>query len=353
MTTPTVVTSGNQGSGGNFTLTISGLLAGDRVFIGHMNDFYLTTNFNVPVCATMGSWTGVADTSSNPGNTNAMTGKIWYADVVTPGTQNISISTVTADGSYLQYLVLRGVQAIDGTPGTNFNNTAVSPHVANAVSPASADALLVVFMVAGNNGVINYTAPAGMASYTESDNPPFSTVALFTQALSAAGSTGTRTATPSATRRYVALTIAVSGVSESTTPVTSDLDARWRVSIRTTSDVDVRWRVSTGITSDLDTRWRVRNVVTSDVDARWRVLNAVQSDVDARWRVRNGVTTDLGLRWLVAFDAGVVDSTLMVLWTVSAEMVDEPDAVVYLVEFGSALAVLSFPMVEADLGDEL
>lgn len=117
-------------------------------------------------------------------------------------------------------------------------------------------------------------------------------------------------------------------VDSSLTPVTSDLDLRWRVTNAVSSDLDIRWRVWSAVTSDMDLRWRVFSSLQSDVDVRWRVLNTVASDIaltwrvavtvtsdlDLRWRSRSTVTSDLDLRWRVESTLIVVNSDLDLRW---------------------------------------
>lgn len=79
--------------------------------------------------------------------------------------------------------------------------------------------------------------------------------------------------------------------SVTTTPVTSDLDIRYRVANRVTSDVDLRYRVANRVTSDLDLRYRVAGLVISDLDLRYRVASQVHSDLSIKYRVGD-VSTD-------------------------------------------------------------
>lgn len=99
-----------------------------------------------------------------------------------------------------------------------------------------------------------------------------------------------------------------------TSPVSSDLDIRYRVTNRVTADLDTRWRVTNRVTSDLDTRWRVRSSVSADLDTRWRVAGVVSSDFDARWRVLAAVTKDLDARWRVL---GLAAANLDMRWRVN------------------------------------
>lgn len=137
---------------------------------------------------------------------------------------------------------------------------------------------------------------------------------------------------PNSERAVWAITVASSG----TTPVTSDLDLRWRVNGRVssdldarwavrsvvTSDSDLRWRVLNKVNSDLDLRWPVRNIASSDIDLRWRVNGRVSSDLDARWAVRSAVTSDSDLRWRVF---GRVSSDADLRWAVRAAVSSDLD----------------------------
>lgn len=117
------------------------------------------------------------------------------------------------------------------------------------------------------------------------------------------------------------------------TPVSDDLDLRWRVHTRVTDDVslswrtrvevsdtvDLRWGVAVPVTSDVDLRWRVTQRVTADMDVRWRVAERVQSDVEALWRVFVPVTVDTDLRWRTRALV-TVDETLR--WRVRQQVSD-------------------------------
>lgn len=97
------------------------------------------------------------------------------------------------------------------------------------------------------------------------------------------------------------------------TPVTSTLEARWRVSNRVTSTLEARWRVRNIVSSVIDARWRVYNRVSTTLDSRWRVMNRVVSALEARWRVANRVVSTLTVRWRVTPDVAPVTGDTAVL----------------------------------------
>lgn len=97
------------------------------------------------------------------------------------------------------------------------------------------------------------------------------------------------------------------------TPVTSTLEARWRVSNRVTSTLDARWRVSNIVSSVIEARWRVYNRVSTTLDSRWCVFNRIVSTLEARWRVANRVISTLTVRWRVTPDVAPVTGDTAVL----------------------------------------
>ena len=194
------------------TITIAsgaGVVAGDWVLIGQGNDFYQLATMVTPTCATCGVWTDSAGISSNPGNDNAVLGKWWWAPVTTGGAQSIQVTTTPGDGSYVVVYVIQDSAGVYPTPAGLASNTATTAHTIPSV-PSIAGGLLLGFVVAGSNGVVDFnanTGTTGLTKDTEYDSPPFSTIAGFSKALVSGGSTGALTVTPSVSRRYAANSI--------------------------------------------------------------------------------------------------------------------------------------------------
>lgn len=86
--------------------------------------------------------------------------------------------------------------AKDGSLSTVTSAVAGSGLTIPAVSPTTADAILVACYIGNNNGTPTWSTPTGMTSrITERDPSPFINATAFTQVLSASGSTGTRAST--------------------------------------------------------------------------------------------------------------------------------------------------------------
>ena len=75
-----------------------------------------------------------------------------------------------------------------------------------------------------------------------------------------------------------------------TTPVSSDLDLRYRIRNSIFSELDLRYQIlgAVPVNSDLDLRYRIRNIITSQLDIRYQVLSTllpVTSDLNLSWRI--------------------------------------------------------------------
>lgn len=98
--------------------------------------------------------------------------------------------------------------------------------------------------------------------------------------------------------------------------VTQSLDSRWRVQNLVSQNLDSRWRVREIVSQSLDSRWRVRNLASQDLDSRWRVCNLIQQSLDTRWRVRELVSSDLDSRWVTDGSLSQVSGDLDTRWRV-------------------------------------
>lgn len=160
---------------------------------------------------TAGTWTvqATGDQGSNSWHL-----KIWTRAVTAGGAQTVTIPDIGSAENFEILYVLVGADTTtpnDGA-GAGSQGAASTSQVAPAVSPVTADALLLCGAV---TATANYTAPGGMFEDFEQDGD-FSTMACASVALSASGSTGTKTFTSSVSSAYASASIAIKGVASAT-----------------------------------------------------------------------------------------------------------------------------------------
>ena len=207
------------GTGASLTATTgAGTAVGDLLVLIHGYDYYAATNMLTPT-GTAGTWTLQC---TGDGGTNRTHIKVWTRPVSSGGAQTVTVnSSGTNDAThFVNVYVLNGstlTLAVDGAAGQNGTGGGTS-HDCPSVSPTGADDLLICAAGAGPDQNGDYTAPSGMTKQNELDNTPFSTMATFTQTLSASGATGTKSATFTANEIYAAVSIAISGTAGGSTP---------------------------------------------------------------------------------------------------------------------------------------
>lgn len=139
--------------------------------------------------------------------------RVWAREVTTGGANAVTFRTGFEPANHARLYVLSGVRPY--TPfrmrGSASSDTETS-QVADQVYAPDDDALLICVWIT-SGGSTNYTLPATLTAQTELDvsSPDVSTSRSGYQALSAAGPTGTRTATVASARVWAAVQVVVSG----------------------------------------------------------------------------------------------------------------------------------------------
>jgi hypothetical protein len=202
--------------------TGAGMLATDKLVLIQANDFYTAGNLTTPSGTAGGTWT-LRHTAD--GGTDQSHAKVWTADAAGSGARTVNVNSTTTDEErYAALFVLAGAASgIDGAASTPNGASSVS-HVAPSVTPTSgqSDDLLICLFHAGiaGAGEVNYTMPGSMTAYTERD-VTFATFRAGSELLASSGATGTRTATASVARAFLAVSVLVK--SEAAAPA-----ALWR-----------------------------------------------------------------------------------------------------------------------------
>jgi hypothetical protein len=189
-----------------------------------------------------GTWTLQATADPSPGATGVPHMKVWTQPCSTAGAQTLTANQTTAQAALHAHLfVLSGVGAAFAVAATGGSATASLSHVCPAVAPNGLADLLICAAASGfEAGPINYTPPSGMAGDTETDQGTFSTMRAFSVGLTAAGTTGTKTATASVSSKYASVSLAITGVGpaplQGTPPGRLAPNARWRIPAQLLAD---------------------------------------------------------------------------------------------------------------------
>src|SRR3954452_20911330 len=199
------------------TVTLgAGTAVGDLLLIFHGNDFYTAAALPTPTSSqTLSGLSpqGTADQGSSQAHV-----KFWTAVTTVAGTQTVSGNRVTDEEVSLHVIVLDGstvntASFIDGTVATGGATAATTAMVAPAVSPSTADALL-VSMVQTNGATSatpSFTQPSGMTERTDVADGFFAGSSTAFLVLSASGTTGTKTCTCTASQGYATVSVAIKG----------------------------------------------------------------------------------------------------------------------------------------------
>jgi hypothetical protein len=208
--TPTPVVAGSM-----TMTTAAGTAAGDLLVLFHFYDYNDVTDMLTPTGG--GTWTLQA---TGDGGFNIMHLKIWTRPVTSGGAQTVTVNSTTTDASHMpQLFVLNGSQlalSVDGAAGSN--GAAGTAHVAPAVSPTGSKDLLLCGTGTSPNAAADYTAPAGMVKEAEVDADIYSTAATYSLGLTAAGSTGTKTATSTTSQEWCSGSIVIQGLAGTQAP---------------------------------------------------------------------------------------------------------------------------------------
>lgn len=203
--------------------TSSAVQAGDLLVLAHMLDYYAATNLLTP---TGGAGTWALQATADAGATNPSI-KVWTLPVTSSGVQSVTVAQ-TAQGNpsnysthFAHWWVINATGAtlsVDGTPAVVNGTTAATAQTIGSVSPVGSDDLQLAAIATGTFASGTYTTPAGMTLVAQQDNPGFCSVASYRQQLTAAGATGTKTATFSASQPWCSATLAIRSVAASAPP---------------------------------------------------------------------------------------------------------------------------------------
>lgn len=201
------------------TITVTtgaGTQVGDTLIAVHQTAWRLTSDLVAPSSA-QGSWTSIVQTSQ--GGQADVQLRAWRRRVTASGAQTVSITCPSgaSDTNVLMVFVVVGADPntpIDGTASTNTGNSGAES--VGAISPTSAGDMLVAAFGGYGNGVA-YTGLSGAAEVTNglatTKKSTSQATMLAAQALTSAGSTGSRSAEMSDTggQGWAGLMFAVRG----------------------------------------------------------------------------------------------------------------------------------------------
>lgn len=192
--------------------TAAGTAAGDTLVVLYGSDFYeladmpdVTSSAGTP---TLIGWT---DIGNNLGHIKAYT-----VAVASGGAKTVTIPAhIDCD---ITGVVLRisGTATLDGSTASQIDTSnTVAAHVAASVTTSAADRLLVCCWLKTNAGSNwtgeQYAVQASMTKRAETAARPFCAMAVATEDIAAAGTTGTRTATWFEPKMYGAISFALAG----------------------------------------------------------------------------------------------------------------------------------------------
>ena len=275
------------------------VLAGDLITVG-VN----TEDNNKAETVSKASGTATLSTLTRTAGTNTASNSrvsYWTADVTADGTLVIQVSIANAPGYWganiRQFRDHGGVGAsFAGLVQSNnlAKQGAHSKILANVSSWAATDPTGATFN--GGLSLVSLGRDTGGLHY--------SWVRAELLDAGAAGTVNYGVATPTLGTPAIAMLEVLGIVGSGTTPVSSDLDLRYRITQQVSSDLDLRYRITQQVSSDLDLRYSIKSTVTSDLDLRYAILttstSSVSSDLDLRYAIRSTVSSDLDLRYRVA-----------------------------------------------------
>lgn len=203
----------NASTKANTVSTSSAVQVGDLLLVVYALDYGQLDQSQGP---TPGGWIsqGIATSAGAAPYTRA-----WTSPVTTAGVQTVSVTqTDQYTDSNLILIVLIGADLAHPLDVAAVNNgSAATAHLANGVTTAAVDELVVWAwgsgIVSGDSG--SYAMPAGVTLVRQLTSAPYSTLAVGTSVAATAGATGSKTATftrgtsPATATSYAALTLAI------------------------------------------------------------------------------------------------------------------------------------------------
>jgi hypothetical protein len=210
----------NSTSAATTVTTGAGTQVGDLLVALQQTAFRASSDLVTPT-GTAGTWTAIVAADSATNTTVKV--KAWQRFVTTPGGQTITFAPAGATNTNsVIALVLTGANPtdpIDGTPAaaTGASGTA---HAVGPITTLTPDALLIGgWGVYGTNAGPYASVPAGMTQQAQNNLSANNAQLVASQVLTAAGSTGTRTATTTgAASGWGAVLFAVAGIASAPVP---------------------------------------------------------------------------------------------------------------------------------------
>lgn len=186
--------------------TAVGTQSTDLLVCFHFIDFYAASSMTAPTGTSLGSWTLAA---TGDAGTNDVHVKVWTKQAQAAA-QTIICNQVSDACNWNITYVLRGAFAFtaDAANGSQSASNSTS-HIAPSISPLSVDDLLLCAAIGGGAG--SYTPPSGMTEDFDSACGANSTSSVAELVLTAAGATGTKTFTYTASVHNATASIAIAG----------------------------------------------------------------------------------------------------------------------------------------------
>jgi hypothetical protein len=203
-----------QSTGGGTSSTVttpSTTQAGDLFVCFHNNEWGTNAGMTAPTGSlSTGSWT-LRASDANP--QDRAHGKLWTALSPSNGAKTITVNSHGGAETMLNVFII-DVETLheswfDGATATQ-NSASSTSWQFNSVSPSGDDDLL-LGAVGTSGGTTTHGTPSGMTKVATQNSRTYSTQSVYSQALTSAGATGTKSSTASPARNYASLVIAIRG----------------------------------------------------------------------------------------------------------------------------------------------
>lgn len=228
MPTPAIRQAAASAAGsGTITVSLGASMAiGDLLLIFHGNDFGTAAAMETP--AGSQALSNLTTQATSDMGTNGVHMRLWTAGITVAGAQNVTLTIGTSGADTgVSVLVLDGstvdpANFLDGVATAGNVSAASTSLAAAAVSPSTSNALLACGVVGAAATAVarSYTPPTGMTEQVDMQDPNlWIAITDATQALTAAGSTGTKTFTVSPAANFASVSVAVKGRPSGVTPM--------------------------------------------------------------------------------------------------------------------------------------
>jgi len=173
---------------------------GDVLIFFHGNDFYETAQMPEPTVTGSPDVTLIPNSTADAG-TNGAHVKAYWAEVNSSGSNVVSVTEDSPAGDEEKSMVVYRLSGADAASpivdaDNSENASSSASHVGPAVDGLAGGLLIVHDNAGGGNQTASYSFPGSMTERYDSSDGTFYSHAGATEALTADGSTGTRTVTP-------------------------------------------------------------------------------------------------------------------------------------------------------------